>query len=111
MRIEKDNSNNKRIREIDFFKFVLLILLVLIIAPLILILVYPVIILFILILIPIVLVSIVLKGKTGTSIGFQINLDLNNASLIDTHKNKEIKEGIDSLLKYAKDKTCDKEKD
>lgn len=62
------------------------------------ILAYPFIILFTLTLIPIALLCVIFKGKKGTAIGFQINLDLSNSSLIDTHSNKEIKEGIDKLL-------------
>lgn len=102
VKIETFNSKNKPTKQINIFKIILILILLMIIIPLLLIIIYPIIILFILILIPIALVCIIFKGKNGTSIGLQFNIDLTNASLIDTHKNKEIKEGIDNILKFTK---------
>lgn len=89
-------------KTISFFKLLFILVILMVVVPIVLIAVYPIIILFILILIPIALVCIIFKGKDGTAIGLQLNFDFNNASLIDTHKNKEIKEGIDNILEYTK---------
>lgn len=91
------NDKNKYVHKFNIFKIILILILLMIIIPLLLILVYPAIILFILILIPIALVCIIFKGKNGTTIGMQINIDLNNIC-----KNEEIKEGIDNVLKCTK---------
>ena len=105
-------DNEKSVHKVSIFKIILILILLMIVIPFVLILVYPIIILFILILIPIALVCIIFRGRKGTSIGLQFNFDLNNASLIDTHKNKEIKEGIDNILEYTKNlNKDDKEKE